>query len=426
MATLAIVLKTKQPLANNEFAVALRLTHGKTVKYFNLSTLYLSDEHQFRCKKEDWISASTEDNGFGRFKKTVTNFKVLNQILEDKLIFARQILKEFDETDSDFDFIEFETLLRKGRVAPSKQKNLITLQEFYDRILANLEKQRKIGLCTVFTDAKSMLNQFQPNVLLKDVDFSFLEAFEEYLRFDRKNKDTTISIKMRNLQRAINLAIDEGLFKRENYPFGEKKYSVNRRLNHKTKKRSVPIDIIGKIRDLKLDRDKGLDLARDIFMFSFYTRGMNFIDVIGLTGANIINNEIYYIRSKTKQPFYIPINEHARTLIEKYHGKSNYLFPIYNDLIHVTLKQKYTRKKTALKKVNHDLKEIAKLIEEPNLNLTTYVSRHSYATNLKHAGVPTSYISEALGHQTEEQTQTYLDEFEKNVIIELEKKIFDV
>src|SRR5690606_25430282 len=112
--------------------------------------------------------------------------------------------------------------------------------------------------------------------------------------------------------------------------------------------------------------------------------------------------EIFYIRKKTKQSFYIPMNEYVSAIIEKYDSNSNYLFPIYNDRIHVTLKQKYTRKKTALKKVNADLKEIAKLIQEPNINLTTYVSRHSYATNLKHAGVATSYISEALGHQTEE------------------------
>ena len=79
MATIAIVLKTKQPLANNEFAVALRVTHGKTSRFYNFSSLYLNDEYQFRCRREDWINASVEDNGFGRFKKTVSNYRELNR-----------------------------------------------------------------------------------------------------------------------------------------------------------------------------------------------------------------------------------------------------------------------------------------------------------------------------------------------------------
>src|SRR5690606_16269864 len=114
----------------------------------------------------------------------------------------------------------------------------------------------------------------------------------------------------------------------------EKKYSVNRRLNHKTRKRSVPINVISKIKNLELEKGSALDLARDIFMFSFYTRGMNFIDIIGLTKNSIIENEIYYVRSKTKQPFYIPINEYISAIIKKYSVNGDYLFPIYNDKIH--------------------------------------------------------------------------------------------
>lgn len=120
MATIAIVLKTKQPLANDEFAVALRVTHGKTAKYYNISTLYLNDEYQFRCKKEDWISASVEDNGLCRFKKSVINFKQLNQILKNKLTFAREILRTYDNSDLGFDFSQFEAELRKGKIKVSK------------------------------------------------------------------------------------------------------------------------------------------------------------------------------------------------------------------------------------------------------------------------------------------------------------------
>lgn len=45
---------------------------------------------------------------------------------------------------------------------------------------------------------------------------------------------------------------------------------------------AVPLDTIRRIRDLDLSADPRLDFARDIFMFSFYTRGMSFIDIANL------------------------------------------------------------------------------------------------------------------------------------------------
>jgi len=101
------------------------------------------------------------------------------------------------------------------------------------------------------------------------------------------------------------------------------------------------------------------------------------------------------------------------------------VFSIIDPTIHVTLKQQYTRKKTALKAVNDNLKKLAVMIGEPNLKLSTNVLRHSYATGLKRAGVGTSYITEALGHATQEQTQTYLAEFEEGTIENFESRIFD-
>ncbi len=101
------------------------------------------------------------------------------------------------------------------------------------------------------------------------------------------------------------------------------------------------------------------------------------------------------------------------------------MFPILDLTIHKTLKQQYTRKKTALKAVNDNLKKLATLINEPTLKLTTNVGRHSYATGLKRSGAQTSYITQALGHATEFQTQTYLDEFETGVIESWENKMFN-
>ena len=155
---------------------------------------------------------------------------------------------------------------------------------------------------------------------------------------------------------------------------------------------------------------------------------MNFIDITYLKWADVSDGYIYYTRKKTGGQFEIPVNEHNNAILnyfkENYRNDGGYIFPIIDLKIHKTLKQQYTRKKTAIKAVNDNLKTLAKLIGEPTLKLTTNVGRHSYATGLKRSGANTSYITEALGHATQEQTQTYLDEFEKGVIESWENKMF--
>lgn len=242
MATVAIVLKTKQQLSNGEFAVALRVTQNRVRKYFNLSTLVVDQSLNFRCTLEQWRPASLEDNGLGLFLRTVKGYKELNHILEEKLSLAHNILRRYDQDDIPFDFERFEEDLRGSRNSKSKHK--VRLIDYYRSLITELEDQQKIGLATIYEDTMSMLSKFRPNILLADVNVRFLECFEAWLRFERGNKDTTISVKIRNLQRVINIAIAEKLFKIEDYPFGEKKYSVNKRLNHKTRNRAVPLDII--------------------------------------------------------------------------------------------------------------------------------------------------------------------------------------
>ncbi|UKJ07800.1 site-specific integrase [Solitalea lacus] len=421
MATVAIVLHTSKGLVNNFYPICLRVTQGSQRKYFAITSLLTNRGLDFKAKQEEWKPAEKEDEGLGRFKRSFKTYKEYNAILKEKLSEAKQILLNYESNGTAFSFIQFERDLKK-------QKPSQLLKDYYTHLIEELENNRKTGSAALYKENQSILLKYRPVAMLHDLNVKFLEGFENWLRFERKNKDTTISVKIRNLQRVINLAIEDGLYKKENYPFGEKKYSINKRLNHKTRKRSINLDIIKKIKDLKLKEGTGVHFAQQVFLFSFYMRGMNFVDMAFLEWSDIHNNEIHYTRRKTGQLFTIPLNQYALEIINYYESSQqteNYVFPILNDSIHITEKQKYTRKKTAIKKVNDNLKKIAGLIDEKGLNLTTYVSRHSYATNLKRSGVATSIISEALGHQTEYQTQTYLDEFEKGVISSMEARIFD-
>ncbi|HEY4324375.1 MAG TPA: site-specific integrase [Mucilaginibacter sp.] len=430
MATVAIVLKTTKKLLNDEYAVAIRVTHEREPRYITLNSLVTNQSLKFRSRREDWKPAEPEDNGLGKFKRTFPAYKECNAILETKLVEAKKILERYERDGIPYSFNQFETDIKsKDKLIGDSSRTSKSVFNYYTEQIKLLEEQGREGIAGLYRENQSILNKFRPTAGLAEVNFRFLESFEYWMRNERGNKDTTISVKMRNLQRVINQAIEDKLFKKDDYPFGEKKYSVNKRLDHTTKKIAITLDKVGKLKALSLEPGTTLRLARELALFSYYCRGMNFIDMTYLKWKDISDTHICYVRKKTRGKFNIPLNEHNLSILtyfkENYCAKGDYVFPILDPEIHVTLKQQYTRKKTALKAVNDNLKKLAVMIGEKTLKLSTNVLRHSYATGLKRSGANTSYITEALGHATQEQTQTYLAEFEEGEITTWENKMFN-
>lgn len=425
MATVSVVLNTAKKLTNEEYSIAIRVTNSRERKYYSLATLVTNQSLKFRCALNHWKPAEAEDNGLGKFRKSHPSYKECNSVLEGKLVEAQKLLQKYEVEKTPFSFDQFERDFKR------KERPVIaSLQEYYSIQIKILDEQGRVGQSGLNYEVQRILKKFKPDALLSDVNIRFLESFEYWLRNERGNKDTTIGVKMRNLQRVINQAIEDKLLTQEQYPFGEKKYSINKRLDSKTKKIAITLDKIGKLKQLVLELGSALHFAQQMFMFSYYSRGMNFIDMTYLKWKDISETHIHYVRKKTRGQFEIPLNEYNSAILkyfkENYVIEGGFVFPILDPKIHITLKQQYTRKKTAIKAVNDNLKKLAEKIGEPKLKLTTNVGRHSYATGLKRSGANTSFITEALGHATQEQTQTYLDEFEKGVIESWENKMFDM
>lgn len=162
-------------------------------------------------------------------------------------------------------------------------------------------------------------------------------------------------------------------------------------------------------------------------MFSFYTRGMNFIDMMLLKKADIIGDRISYIRSKTKGKFNIEILSKVREIIDFYKDKTEntkYVFPILLSDV-MTPQQIEYRKSKVLSRYNRKLKEIGKLVCIEK-ELTSYVARHSFATILKQKGTSTDVISELMGHADVQITKTYLKEFDSAELDSANRQLLDI
>jgi len=264
----------------------------------------------------------------------------------------------------------------------------------------------KIGNSKAYSSTVSMLKKFSGKREIRFSEFSYkrLLEFEQFL-VKRKLQPNTISFYMRTLRAILNRAIKEKLCPASNYVF--KDYRIR---HQTTRKRAISKVDIDRIQGLELEPGSPVEFARDLFLFSFYTRGMSLIDIVYLQKTDIKKGRVEYSRRKTGQKFSIKLTDAAQTVIDRYRNDSPFVFPV------IKRKGKEYLDYVSFKRlVNKKLKDVGNLAETA-IPLTTYVARHSWATIAKRQGIPTSIISEGLGHETEHTTQIYLDSFENDVL----------
>ena len=302
------------------------------------------------------------------------------------------------------------TLVRFIEKFTSKKKHA-TVFEFYDEVINDLTETGKAGNSMVYLDSKRALEKFESSPYLEfgDIDPVFLNRWKSFL-LKRGTSPNTISVYMRTLRSLYNKAIVEGVAKQEDYPFG-KRFSI-KDIEQETSKRAIGADQIKEVIALTVEPLTKIWWARNYFLFSFFTMGMNFTDMAYLKWGQVKDGRIVYQRKKTGRYFSIKITQEAAEIlndVKVYTTNNKYVFPILNDDIHKTPEQKKTRIKTVLRDYNKSLKEIGKSLGISGL--TSYVARHSWATIQKKRGISISLISEALGHTTERTTRIYLESF---------------
>lgn len=243
------------------------------------------------------------------------------------------------------------------------------------------------------------------DIPLDQLDSVTLMAYEMYLRTTGVCPNTS-SYYMRNLRAVYNRAVEQGVIL-QHYPFRHVYTGVD-----KTVKRAVSIQVIRRIRDLDLSSFPSLDWERDLFMFSFYTRGMCFVDMAYLKKKNLQRGLLTYRRQKTGQRLVIKWEPPMQRIVDKYHQAGNpYLLPIVRRPDQDERRQYIN----ALHHINTRLKKIGDLIGLA-IPLTTYVARHGWASIAKSKRIPIATISEAMGHDSEKTTRIYLASLDTSVI----------
>lgn len=393
MASIKIILRDK-PTKDGLYPVILRITKNRKSKLISLG---------LECLKKDWDEVNAQ------FKRTHFNQIQRNILISKHFYRALKILDDFSIEEVDFTLDQFEEKFRG--IEPNKT----TVLEFWNEVISDLIKSGKAGNAKALNETKNSLFSFykKHNLMFKEITPGFLEKYEVYLR-QNNNSDGGVAFKMRELRSIYNKALIKKVVDEKHYPF--KVYKISK-LKVGNIKKALTRDEIRLIENIDESKYPSLADAKRIFMFSYYCRGINYFDIMQLKWSNISENRISYIRSKTKGRFSIEILPPVQEILSYYKNTfldTGYVFPILLSE-NMTATQIQNRKHKKLKKFNNDLKKIAKIVGI-NKPLSSYVARHSYATNLKQLGVSTDRISQSMGHKNLAITTAYLKDFEDEVI----------
>ena len=285
----------------------------------------------------------------------------------------------------------------------------------FESKINRLRQSDKISTSNIYNDAKNSFKSFKSKLHLIEITPEFLQKYELHM-LAKDRSITTISMYIRCLRSIYNKAVDDGLIDRKYYPFGRNKFQPKAPRNIK---KALTISPIKSIIEYKAKEGSNQQLAKDMWLVSYYCNGMNIKDIISLKFNDINSDSLYYDRKKTSsinqssKPIIVSLIPEAMIIIERWCNRSNNP----NDLVFNAYKKTMTEvekqqvKHQFIKTINKYMKRIGKEIgyDKP---LTTYVARHSYATILKRSGAPLGFISETLGHKSLQTTEVYLDSFE--------------
>lgn len=294
------------------------------------------------------------------------------------------------------------------------------LEDFVASLVQNLIANERHGTARAYVSSMRRLAKFVGNssTTFENITPAFLKSYEQHLVATGCRRNT-ISLYFRMLRSICNQAVQQGLMEMSTTLFDEVFTGTDT-----AEKRAVGTSIIRTVKEADLSKHPSLEKSRDVFLLSFYLRGIPFVDLIKLKKTDVSKGIIRYRRSKTGRLLTVQIEPCAQEIFRKYASSqkgSAYLLPFITD----DGEQGYRQYQNALRCYNLHLRKLSDLLNL-KVNLTSYVARHSWATAAYRQGVPVAIISESLGHASEKVTYTYLAAFENKTLSKANRSVISL
>ena len=417
-----VALDTRRKKRDGTYPIILRLSSDERT---------LPIPTKYSVAQNDWDDKKREvKNSY----KGLTSVARLNNLLAAQRKEARDIILKLQESGK----LDSMTLA-DVKVRIIKQSASASFITYAEEQIDALNEARRFGTARWYASTLSVLKDFVngktyentgksknnvkdlytgKDIKFEDITHKFLTKFET-VHYKDGNTVNGLSFYMRAIRAIYNKAVKDGLIDKEAYPFDDYKIKTE-----PTVKRALDWSLLKNIISLELDATHECFYARNYFVASYMMYGMNFTDMAYLEKSDVNEGRIHYRRRKTGKLYDIKITPALDKILSYYTALSQnspYVFPI---LKQDTPEAQDKELQWARKRYNKKLKKLAELCGISQ-NLTSYVSRHSFATQAMLQEVPLNAISSMLGHSSLKTTEVYLKSLPSNILDDYNAKLIN-
>lgn len=399
MSTIRLEYYKGNKLSNGKFPICVTVTHKYKPKRKTLDA----------CTPEEWDSKNRVikalskrhtasvanrnadiDEAFNKYKKI---YRAL--VASNKDWNAEDVFNQVDPVSVPVESLTFWDLAEKYKEYIKSEKS----PAFYVTITALIEKFKRF----VAND------QFK----LNDFTEGLINSYKAHMR-TLGNKDSTMKLNLKLLRFISKYASDRGLgvkpaclhdFKLPTAKTGEKRKLNSEELT--TFENAFALE------------DSRVDEARDIFLVSYFLRGMRIHDVLKMEQSFIRGNRLVYTTNKNDKAFNMKIPAQAMEILSKYMDGRKYVFRFYafkpdpskSDFDNKVDEYNHIKKLTV--HVNNRLKKLAGRAGITK-NISTHIARHSFAKKALDTIKDTNITMDLLGHTSLAVHEAYVRELSKS------------
>lgn len=392
MATVKVKFRASS-VGTGEGTLVYKVTHRRVTRQITTG---------YRLYPQEWDGAHSKVViPSDRDSRRQAYLKALKEKIADDMTLFREIIALLDCTGGHYTADE---VVGQYRIPPETGGFMCFARSLTTELKRTGRERTAERYTTVLNSFRRFLAE-RGDIPLNRIESALMVEYESHLKAEGICPNSS-SFYMRGLRAVYNRAVEKGLTVQRN-PFRHVYTGID-----KTVKRAIPLKAVRQIRDQDLRLEPTMDWARDLFMFSFYTRGMSFIDMAYLKKSDLKNGVLSYRRQKTGQRLFIKWEKPMQEIVSRYDTSGTpYLLPVIRDMRTDGRKQY----KSAAHRVNRLLKKLGMRLGLA-IPPTMYVARHGWASIAKSRNIPVSIISEAMGHDSEKTTLIYLASLDTSAI----------
>lgn len=392
MITTKFYLDIRKERKDGTYSIKINVTRKRRVLFINTG---------FSSLKDKW------DND--HFTDKEPNYRAKNVRLRDMMNKVEKVIFELGESGRENSISENDLKRIIEDSVFGKNTNTYTFISCLDEFL---ETKTKEGTRKVYIETRKKVEAFDADATFDTINTGWLTRFENNMIQSGLGTNYR-GIQLRNIRAVFNYAIDNEYTTL--YPF--RRFKIKK---EETAKRSLSLEELIKLRDCQVEPYQ--EKYRDMFMLMFYLMGINAVDLFSLPPLK--GNKIIYHRAKTNKLYEIKVEPEAMEIINRYRGK-NYMLDILDE---------YKNYKDFLHWMNVGLKKIGelkrsgrggkKMITPFFPEISSYWSRHTWATIAAGLDIPKETIAAALGHSSNSVTDIYI-KFDKSKVDKANRAVLD-